>query len=89
MSCPVLRWPIQPDCPKCGNAKDDDILITDLAVERTGRLIVSIFCNECRCCFDIPYSIPRMLWECEQEDDRIAHAPHNAQLEFKMSKTVH
>lgn len=77
MSCRIIRWPIHPDCPKCGNAKDEDILITDLAVERTGRLIVSIFCNECRSCFDIPYSIPRMLYECEQEDEKYATKPIN------------
>jgi len=89
MSCPILRWPIQPDCPKCGNAKDEDILITDLAVERIGRLIVSIFCNDCKSSFEITYSIPRMLYEAEIEDEKIATAPRNAHWHVHCKPTVH
>jgi hypothetical protein len=71
MKCPVLRWPLNPECPKCEKG-DEDIHITDLAVERIGILVVTVFCDTCKWAYSIPYSIHRVLYEAEMEDERVS-----------------
>ena len=71
MPCPVNRWPIHPQCPKCDTKDDDHLLITEIAVERTGYLVVTIFCDECKVAYNVPYFIPQLLTSADYEDESI------------------
>lgn len=68
MSCPVQKQRIPLWCPECNNTDDDHILITELQVERIGLLYITIFCDECKKCFVVPYSIKQLIADAEEQD---------------------
>jgi uncharacterized protein YbaR (Trm112 family) len=71
MPCPVNRWPVYPQCPKCDEGDDEKLLITEIAVERTGYIVVTIYCSECKVAYNVPYFIPQLLSNANDEDEKI------------------
>jgi hypothetical protein len=69
----VLRWPIEISCDKCKS--DDDVLITELSVERIGLLFVQAFCGTCKYGFAVKLSVFRICAEAEEQDNTVAEKP--------------
>jgi hypothetical protein len=65
----VLRWPVELKCEKCNC--DDDVLISELSVERIGLLFVQAFCGTCKHAFAAKLSMARLCTDAEDQDNLI------------------
>jgi hypothetical protein len=69
----VLRWPIEITCDKCNS--EDDVLISDLSIERIGILFVQAFCGTCKYGFVLKLSVFRICAEAEEQDNAVDQRP--------------
>ena len=69
----IFRWPIEIPCPKCN--VEDEVLISEFSVERTGLLFVEAFCSTCQYAFTTKFSVFRIFAEAEEQDNAVDQRP--------------